>query len=148
MASYAENRKARFKFEVKDTIEAGIELLGTEVKSVRAGKIIIAGSHAWVRGREVFLVGAQIPAYQTKNAPADYDPERPRKLLLSRKEISELDNFAEGKGLTLVPLSVYNKGRVIKVLLGLVRGKKNRDKRESIKKREAEREIKRTLKYK
>lgn len=143
MEPYAENRKAGFDYEILETFEAGISLLGIEVKSIAKKQASIAGGHAIVRGGEVFLVGIDIPPYQAKNSPEKYDPSRTRKLLLKKKELAELTGAITGKGLTLVPLKMYNKNRKIKVLIGLVRSKKKGDKRESIKRREVERDIER-----
>ena len=147
MASYAENRKAKFDYEILEKYEAGIELLGTEVKSIRSGKMSLEGAFVIVRGGEAFLINANIPPYQPKNTPKDYDPLRNRKLLLTKKEIDELVGSEKNKSLTIVPISVYTKGRKIKIEIALVKGKKKHDKRESIKKRETEREIRRTLKF-
>lgn len=142
------NKKARHDFEILETIEAGIKLAGFEAKSVRKGTGSLRGAHAIVRGGEVFLVGANIPPFQPQNAPKSYDPERPRKLLLSAKEIARFAGTEKQQGLTLVPLSMYNKGRFLKVELALVRGKKKHDKRETLKKRDADREMRRSLKTK
>lgn len=117
MANYAENRKARFNYEVLEKYEAGIELLGTEVKSVRGGQMSLDGAFVVVRGGEVFLINASIPPFQLANAPKDYDPLQNRKLLLTKKEITELAGNEKNKKLTIVPLSVYNKGRKIKIIL-------------------------------
>jgi SsrA-binding protein len=142
--SITENRKARFNYEILGTFPAGIELTGQEVKSIRAGKISLTGAYISVRGGEAFLLGANIEPYQPKNA-LGFDPLRPRKLLMSKVELAELA-LAEGtKGLTIVPISVYNKGRFIKVDVAIARGKKKFDKRETIKKRDTERDLKRTL---
>jgi len=146
MANYAENRKAHFNYEILEKYETGIELLGTEVKSIRGGQMSLEGSFVVVRGGEAFLINANIPPYQIKNAPSDYDPIRNRKLLLTKKEIAELASNEKNKSLTIVPISVYNKNRKIKVSIALVKGKKKQDKRESIKKRETNREIRRDLK--
>lgn len=145
MARFADNSKALFDYEILETLSAGIELLGMEVKSVRAGKISLRGAFVAVRGREAYLIGADIPAYQPKNAPTDYDALRPKKLLLSKNELEKLRGVEENKGLTIVPLSVYNKGRFLKVDIAIARGKKKFDKRQSIKKRDIERDLKRTL---
>ena len=142
----AENRRARFDYEILETYEAGIELIGQEVKSIKTGHCQLAGSYAIPRGEEIWLMNAQIPAYQPKNAPKDYDPLRNRKLLLTKKEIAELAGSEKNKSLTIVPISVYNKGRKIKVAIAEVKGKKKRDKRETIKKRETDREIRREYK--
>ncbi|MDD4761452.1 MAG: SsrA-binding protein SmpB [Candidatus Pacebacteria bacterium] len=142
----AENRKARFDYEILDDFEVGIELLGREVKSTREGKMNLTGAYAIIRGGEVYLVGADIPSYQPKNVLEGYDPQRTRRLLLHKKEIERLAQNVEEKGLTLVPLKVYDKGGKVKVLLGLSRRKKKQDKREKIKKEEVKREMKRILK--
>jgi len=146
MAHYAENRKARFNYEILEKYEAGIELLGTEVKSIRNSQISLEGAFVVVRGGEAFLINANIPPYQPLNAPKDYDPLKNRKLLLTKKEIAELTGSEKNKSLTIVPLSVYNKGRKIKVEIALVKGKKKFDKRETIKKRDTEREVRREYK--
>jgi len=144
--SLVENRKARFNYEITGTFEAGIELLGFEVKSIRSGKASLDGAYIIVRGGEVYLIGADIAPYQVSNTPKDYDSRRNRKLLLSKKEIKEIADSEKQKGLTIVPLSVYNKGRKIKISIGIARGKKKFDKRETIKKRESDREVRRSLK--
>ncbi len=146
MANYAENRKARFNYEILEKYETGIELLGTEVKSVRGGQMSLEGAFVLVRGGECFLINASIPPYQPKNAPKDYDPLRNRRLLLTKKEIKELTGSEKNKSLTIVPISVYNKNRKIKVEIALVKGKKKFDKRETLKKRATEREIEREYK--
>ncbi len=143
MTQFANNRKALFDYEILGKFSAGLELSGQEVKSVRAGKMNLRGSFVGVRGGEAFLLNAEVPPYQPKNAPADYDATRPRKLLLSKAEIGELRAAEETKGLTIVVLSVYNKGRFLKADIAIARGKKQYDKREAIKKRDTERELKR-----
>ena len=146
MAHYAENRKARFNYEILEKYEAGIELLGVEVKSVRGGQMSLEGAFIIVRGGEVFLINSNIPPYQVKNSPKDYDALRNRKLLLTKKEIAELAGSEKNKSLTIVPISVYNKNRKIKVSIALVKGKKKFDKRETLKKRDIDREIRREIK--
>ena len=146
MASYAENRKARFNYEILEKYEAGIELLGVEVKSVRGGQMSLEGAFVIVRGDETYLINANIPPYQPKNAPKDYDPLRNRKLLLTKQEIAELAGSEKNKSLTIVPISVYNKNRKIKVEIALVKGKKKFDKRETLKNRDTDREIQREYK--
>lgn len=146
MATYAENRKARFNYEILETIEAGLVLSGQEVKSVREGRASLEGSFASIRGGELFLLNSSIPPYQVSNLKKEYDPLRARKLLVSKKEITKLIGMEKTRGLTLVPLSVYNKGHRIKVSIAIARGKKTHDKRESAKKREINREIRRFLK--
>lgn len=146
MPSFIENKKARFNYEITETFEAGIELLGPEVKSIKGGQGSLEGAYAVVRGGEVFLLGSNIPPYQAQNMPGGYDPLRTRKLLLTKKEILELSHMEKEKKLTMVPLSMYNKKGKIKVSLGIARGKKKFDKRETLKKRDDMREISRTLK--
>ena len=146
MASYTENRKARFNYEILEKYEAGIELLGTEVKSVRNSQISLEGAFVIVRGGEAFLINANIPPFQPKNAPKDYDPLHNRKLLLTKAEIVELAGSEKNKSLTIVPISVYNKSRKIKVEIALVKGKKMFDKRKALEKRETDRSIRRTIK--
>ncbi len=141
-----QNRKAYFNYEILEKIEAGIELLGFEVKSLKKGQGSLEGSHITVRGKEVFVINMQIPPYQPANTPKDYDPSRNRRLLLTKKEIDYLAGTEGQKRLTIVPLSAYNEGRRIKLEIAIVRGKKKYDKREVIKKRDMEREIRRSLK--
>jgi SsrA-binding protein len=136
------NRKARFDYEIIETVEAGIELAGTEVKSIRAGKMSLRDSFARIRRGEIYLYGADIAAYENAGY-AKHDATRPRRLLLHAREIARLAGKVSEKGLTLVPMKVYFKRGWAKVLLGLARGKREYDKRESIKKRETTREIQR-----
>ncbi len=144
--SLIEHKKARLDYEILETLEAGIELLGHEVKSVRGKHGKLEGAHIIVRGGEAYIVGMSIPAYQPANTDKSYDPARTRKLLLTKKEIISLSEFESQKGLTVVPLSVYNKGRKLKVAIGVGRGRKKYDKRAVLKKRDTERDIRRTLK--
>lgn len=146
MSSLIENKKAHFNYEILETIEAGIELLGHEVKSLRKKEGSLEGARIIVRGNEAFLVGATIPPYQPANTEKDYEPDRNRRLLLNKKEIMLISGAESKKGLTIIPISVYNKGRKIKVSVAIVRGKKKYDKRHDIKKRETDRDIRRTLK--
>ncbi len=146
MQALVENKKARFNYEILDKYEAGIELLGFEVKSIKSHHGSLEGAFVIVRGGEAYLIGANIPPYQAGNTPADYERDRNRKLLLTKKELKELGGHGENKGLTIVPLMMYNKANKIKVSIATVRGKKKFDKRESIKKRDTDREIRRTLK--
>ncbi len=146
--SLVENRKARFNYEILEKMEAGVELLGFEVKSVKQGQISLESSHVTIRGNEAFLIGATIPPYQEANTPKEYDPRRNRKLLLTKKELQKLEKLEATKGLTIIPISMYNKGRKIKIEVAVARGKKKFDKRDALKKRESDREIRRTLKTK
>src|SRR3989344_1103507 len=109
------NRKARFNYEIIDTYVAGIKLFGFEVKSLKGGQGSLEGSHVTVRGGEAFIVGMFVPPYQPANTPKDYDPYRNRKLLLTKKEIKDLQTIESKKRLTIVPLSVYNKINKIKL---------------------------------
>lgn len=143
----AENRKVHFDYEILETFSAGIELLGLEVKSLRAHSVSLDGAYIAIRGKEAFLLQASIPAYQPANTPADYDPMRSRRLLLTKKELQSLEDAESGKGLTIAPLKMYNKGKKVKIDIAIVRGKKKFDKRASIQKRETDRDIERTLKY-
>ena len=136
------NRKARFEFEILDRVEAGIVLTGTEVKSVRAGHVSLQESFAVPRNGELWLQGCTIQPYEHGNVN-NHEPTRPRKLLLHRKELEKLVSRVEEKGLTLVPLSIYFKGSMLKVEIGLARGKKLYDKRETTKARENDRRLRR-----
>jgi len=145
MQPLSTNRRAAFDYDILETYEAGIELLGFEVKSVRAGRMNLVGSFAVIRNGQARLANADIPPYQAKNTPAGYDPTRSRQLLLKKAEIRELIGKTAPKGLTLVPLRVYTKGPRIKIAIGLARRKKRYDKRERIREREDERKIARAL---
>ena len=140
------NRKARHLYEIMEEYEAGIVLSGTEVKSLRDGKVSLPESYATVRNEEVYLVGCHIDEYIPGNR-YNHDPLRDRKLLLSRPEIRKLAAKIAEKGLTLVPLSIYFKGGWAKVKIGLARGKKVFDKREDIKRRISDREAERAVRH-
>jgi SsrA-binding protein len=144
--SLVQNKKAYFNYEITERFTAGIELFGFEVKSLRQKHGQLDGAYVTVRGGEAFLIGASIPAFQIKNAPEDFNPLRNRKLLLTKKEIKQLAEAEGKKGLTIVAIAVYNNKHKLKLEIGIARGKKEFDKRESIKKRETDREIRRTLK--
>ena len=143
---YIENKKAYFNYEIEDKVEAGIELLGHEVKSIKGGHGTMNSAFCIVRGGEAYLLGLHIPPYQPNNVDPAYDPDRTRRLLLSKKEIKKLAEKDDIKGLTLVPLSLYSKGPYIKVSVAIARGKKVFDKRETIKKRDLDREMEREYK--
>lgn len=145
MAVLLENKKARLNYEILDRFEAGIELEGFEVKSLRAKLGSLDGSYVTIRGGEAYLIGSYIPPYQVKNTPKDYDPKHNRRLLLNKKQLFELSQ-TENQALTIVPIVMYNIKRWIKVEIALVKGKKKFDKREDIKKRESDRDIRRELK--
>ncbi|MBM3299812.1 MAG: SsrA-binding protein SmpB [Deltaproteobacteria bacterium] len=140
------NRKARFNFEIEETIEAGIVLVGSEVKSLRNGKANLSDSYAKFRAGEVFLVDAHISPYEQANR-LNHEPLRDRKLLLHKREMKKLMGKVAERGFSLIPLQIYFKGGKAKVLLGLARGKKAYDKREAIKKKDQRRELERLVKY-
>lgn len=146
MPTLLENKKVRFDYEILETFEGGLELRGFEVKSLREKRGSIKEAYVIIRGGEIYLVGAHIPAYQPKNAPEGYDTYRNRKILLTKKEIKKLIGKEKMKGLTIVPISMYTKGRRIKIKIAVAKGKKKYDKREKIKKRDTERDLRRTLK--
>lgn len=137
----SENRKARFDYDILETFEAGVELIGTEVKSVKGGRLNLSGTYVVIRGGEAWLLNADIPAYQPKNAPKDYDPKRTRRLLLHEQEIKNLTGKLQEKGLSLLALNAHLKKGIIKIELGLGRARKKHDKREVLKKRAHEREM-------
>ena len=140
------NRKARYDYYVEDTYEAGIVLTGTEIKSIRLGKVNIKDSYAIIRNNEIYLLNTHISLYDNGNI-FNHDELRTRKLLMHKKEILKLNNKVVLEGYTLIPLKIYFvKGRA-KVLIGLCKGKKNYDKRQSIKERDIEREIAKGNKY-
>jgi SsrA-binding protein len=144
----ADNRKARFNYFIDDTMEAGVALTGTEVKSLRSGKATIAESYADARGGEIWLINSNIPEYQQANR-FNHTPKRPRKLLLHRRQINKLIGAVEREGMTLVPLKLYfnEKGRA-KIELALARGKKLYDKRDTEKKRSWDRDRARLMRQK
>ena len=146
MKTLNENKKAYFNYEILEKFEAGLVLIGQEVKSIRLGRINLAGAYVILRGGEAYLVNANVPPYQPKNLLIDYDPRQPRKLLLRKSEIKYLIGKAEQKGLTLIPLRVYTKKGKLKLEFGIGRGRKKVNKKELIRKRETDREIKRELK--
>ncbi len=139
------NKRAYFDYEILETYEAGIELRGYEVKSIKTGRINLAGSYVVIKNNQAWLLNSDIPAYQPKNTPDDYNSKRTRRLLLQKSEIKNLVGRVQEKGLTLLPLKVYTKGKSgkIKIEIGLGKSRKKADKRELIKKREVERDIKR-----
>lgn len=140
------NKKAGFNYEFLDKLSAGIELFGHEAKSLKMGQGSLDGAYVTIRGNEAFVKGAYIPAYQPNNTPNSYDSRRDRRLLLTRKELHELALAEKEKGLTIIPIAFYNKAGLLKLELAIARGKKKHDKRETIKKRDTEREIGRRLK--
>ncbi|MBE9128992.1 MULTISPECIES: SsrA-binding protein SmpB [unclassified Coleofasciculus] len=142
----ADNRQARFRYEILETYEAGLELKGTEVKSIREGRANVRDGYALIRRGEAWLLNVHISPYQSSSLYFNHDPLRTRKLLLHKQEISKLTGKVEQEGLTLVPLKMYLKRGLVKVSLGLCKGKKIYDKRETIKQRQDQREMARALK--
>jgi len=146
MPTYATNKKARFEYEILDTFEAGLVLTGQEVKSVRAGRANLKGAFVTFHNDTALLTNMHVPKYKYAGSLVDYSPDQSRKLLLKKREIAYLRGKSQEKGLTIIPLSLYTKGRRIKVEVGVAKGKKLHDKRRSIKKRELDREARRALK--
>lgn len=141
----AQNKKARHDYHIVETIEAGIVLTGTEIKSVRAARIQLKDGFAQIKNNEVWLVNVHIAPFEQGNI-WNSDPERTRKLLMKKREIQHLANELKGTGMTLIPLKIYLKDGFAKVLIGLAKGKHDFDKRESLKRREQDRDIKRFMK--
>lgn len=144
----AENRNARRRYHILETLEAGISLTGHETKSARRGTVSLKGAFVVLRGEQPVLINAHIGSFQPKNAPKGYDPRRARSLLLRKKEIQRLLGKRAGEGLTLVPIRLYTRAGRIKIEVGLARSKSKADQRESLKAREAEREIRRVMRGK
>jgi SsrA-binding protein len=142
----SDNRQARYLYEILETYEVGIQLTGTEVKSIRAGKVNLRDGYGLLRNGEAWLINVHISPYEASGEYFNHDPRRTRKLLLHRREINKLIGQVEQKGLTLVPLKMYFKDSWVKISLGLGKGKKLHDKRESLKRRQDEREIARAMK--
>jgi len=140
----AQNRRARHDYEIIDSLECGIALVGSEVKSLRNGKLSLEEAYGRIKGGEVWLMGADIAEYTQANR-FNHEPRRPRKLLLHRREIEKFANKAYQQGLTLVPLKVYFKRGRVKILMGIGRGRKTYDKRQKLKKQDMQRDIQRTM---
>ena len=146
MTTLAVNKRAHFDYEILEKYEAGLALSGHEVKSVKTGHVSLKESFVTIHGHELYLTNAHIPLYAHAGKVANYDPARPRKLLVHRNELKRLIGQARTEGLTLVPIRMYTKRRLIKLEFGLGKGKKKFDKREKIKKREDERGMRRAIK--
>ncbi|MBF2026309.1 MAG: SsrA-binding protein SmpB [Oscillatoriales cyanobacterium C42_A2020_001] len=142
----SDNRQARFQYEILETYEAGIQLFGTEVKSIRAGKVNLKDGFALIRNGEALLLNVHVSPHHTTSQVFNHDPRRTRKLLLHRDEIRRLTGKIEQQGLTLVPLKMYLKRGWVKVDIALARGKKLHDKREDVRKRQDQRDMQRALK--
>lgn len=146
MVTFVDNKKVHFNYEIVEKFDAGIELNGFEVKSIKKNQGSLDGAYIIVRGGEAFVMNMFVPPYQEKNTPSGYEPRRNRRLIMTKKEIAKLADveMSAGKGgLTVVPISLYNKDNLIKVSVAVVRGKKKYDKRETTKKRETDRMIRR-----
>jgi SsrA-binding protein len=143
----ADNRKARFQYEILEVYEAGLELTGTEVKSIRAGRLNLGDGYARVKAGEAYLLNVHISPLSQVGKFFNHEPRRDRKLLLHKKEITKLIGVTEQQGLTLVPLKVYLKSGWIKITIGLARGKKLHDKREDLKKKQDNRDMQRAMKH-
>lgn len=146
MKLLAENKKAYFNYEVLEKFEAGIVLQGQEVKSIKSGRMNLAGAYVILKKEEAYLINANVSPCQPRNIQLDYNPSRPRKLLLKKSEIKYLFGKSKEPGLTIIPLKVYTKRDKIKLELGIGRGKKKKNKKDLIRKREAKREMQRELK--
>jgi len=147
MTILKKNKKASFNYEILEKYTGGLSLFGFEVKAIKSNAGgSISEAYVKTKGGEFYLVGAHIPPYQPKNTPDDYDPYRERKILLNKKEMEELKKKTKEANLTIVPISLYNRGRYVKIELAIARGKKLTDKRQDIKKRDIERDLGRKLK--
>ncbi len=140
---FLRNKKATFDYHLQDTLEAGIELLGTEVKSLKAHHGSLSGAYVSIVDGNLVLLGAHIPAWQEKNVDSSFDPYRTRTLLVHKRELAELTRVSKSNSLTLIPVPLYGKGKVIKLQLAIARGKKTFDKRATLKSRDLDREAKR-----
>ncbi len=146
MKILAINKRANYDYEILEKLEAGLVLKGYEVKSIKTGHISLKGAYVAIIGGEAFLINANIPAYQPLNMPKNYEPTRSRKILLRRSQIKSFIGRISQKGLTLTPIKVYSKGKLVKIEIGLGKGKRKIDKREKIIERETRRKIERELK--
>ena len=143
---YLRNKKATLDYSIDDTLDVGVQLLGTEVKSVKAQHGSLTGSHVTILNGELILLGAHIPAWQEKNAPNGFDPYRTRKLLAHKKELVGLAKVIKTKGLTIVPISLHNKGSLIKLTIAIAKGKKAADKRNTLREKADKRDMDRAIK--
>jgi len=146
MKILAINKRANYDYEILEKLEAGLVLKGYEVKSIKTRHISLKGAYVAIIGGEAFLINANIPAYQPLNMPKNYEPTRSRKILLRRSQIKSFIGRISQKGLTLTPIKVYSKGKLVKIEIGLGKGKRKIDKREKIIERETRRKIERELK--
>ena len=144
----AYNKRATFDYEPQETFEAGIELLGTEVKSIKSGNMSLKGAFVTIHEEEAFLTNATVPAWQPKNTPDTYNPTRPRRLLLKKSEIASLIGAKQSQGLTIIPIRVYIKRGKVKLEIALARGKKKHEKKEKKKEQDIKRDVDRLLRGK
>jgi SsrA-binding protein len=147
MPTYATNKKARFDYELLEEIEAGIMLTGNEVKSIRSGRVNLKGSFISFHGDTPMASNVHISKYANGNYHHGYNPTAPRKILLHKKQIDYIKGKSQERGLTIVPISLYSKGQFIKIKIAIARGKKQHDKRDSIKRRDQNRELRRMMKH-
>lgn len=147
MKDYASNSKATFDYEILDTLEGGLVLKGIEVKSIRTGKASIKGSYVKVFNNKLFLVGANIAPYQASNTPKEYDPQSDREVLIKKAQLNELLGKVKSAGITMVPLRIYDKRGLLKLEIGIAKGKKKYDKRDAIKKKDVARAKQRGIIY-
>lgn len=148
MKDLAYNRRIKFDYQVKELFEAGLVLLGTEVKSVKSGNMSLRGAFVTIHEGDAYLTNATIPPWQPKNTPDDYDPIRSRRLLLKKSELKQLIGAKKAKGLTVVPIRVYNKGGKVKVEIALAKGRRKADKKQIKKERDILRDVERILRGK
>jgi len=146
MAIFANNNKIHFNYDIEETFDAGIELMGHEVKAIRNNKVSLEGAYIIIRGGEAFVVNMLVSPYQENNISSDYEPRRNRKIILTKDEIAKLANVDGQRNLTIVPISIYDNGHLLKLKIAIVKGKKKHDKRETTKKRESDREMGRMMK--
>lgn len=148
MTTLAYNRRAKFDFAIKETFEGGLQLLGTEVKSVKAGNISLKGAFITMHNNEAWLINATISPWQPKNTKDDYDPMRSRKVLLHKSELNNLLGTNKEKHLTAIPIRVYTKGSRVKIEIGLAVGKRKIDKKQALQERDIQRDIDRVIRGK
>lgn len=144
----AYNKRAVFDYTILEKLEAGLQLLGTEVKSIRAGHMSLRGAFVTIHNEEAYLTNATIPPWQVKNAPGDYDPIRPRKLLIKKSELKRLIGAKQAQGLTIIPIHVYSNHGKLKLEIALARGKRRFEKKEQKKERDIQRDVDRLLRGK
>ena len=146
MSTLAVNKKARFDYEILETLEGGLRLTGAETKSAKAGHVQLKGAFLHIQGSELWLKGSFIGAYKPSGIHEEYDPNRDRKVLVHRRELNRLSGKRQADGYTLIPLSFYTKGNLVKLEFAVARGKKQYEKRESLKKRDVEKQIRERIK--